>query len=538
MRNFIHKYPWALPVLAALAVHGASLFGAFVYDDVPLIVKHPELSSPGFLHVIWTRDYGFEYSGTAKGLYRPLFMTAVWGLHHVAGPSAFAFHLLSLLLFCLATALVTRTALLYSRESPAPAVIAGIFYGLHPARVETVSLVMSLPDLVVEICALGMVLCLAKPPSPATSRPAWKTAVYCLGLSLTAALTKESAFFVFPALALTTGAYGIFRRLRWGQVLPPLSGLLLGLGLAILPRLQTGVKAPVPLAETLSLAMGRESCTTLQTLVLAAREIVIPSPVVFWRNLEMPGSVTASLTLVAILVLAGLLWTWTVRKGSLLTALLVAWSGINMVNLILLSAGGYPYSQRYLALAPALILVCLGGRYLADIIPRRLRRLSGLGLAAYLTMHGAYALAGTFACWSPLGFFTTMQEANPRDVVPLGAVAQTLDENGAPASLVAARVKEATALNPKHPQVPRLHNLVIKRYLRDGSFAEALRFADWSLARFPADYDILVLKSVALAYLGRNTEAIAAVDRAIKKNPDNQSYHTIRSQIMARTPAP
>lgn len=520
-------------MVTALAIHFSSIFGSFVCDDIPLIAEHSGISSSGSLLKAWSRDYGQEFAGESRGFYRPLFVTGVFLVHAVAGPSPIAFHIVSLAILCAATFLVTRIVSTGLQALAGLAIIAGMFYAVHPARVETVSLIMSLPDLMVEVFAMGAVLFLLRSPAIST----WRASTFCFWLALLAALTKESAYLVFPALAVTAAACpvsdGASRR---APALLPALAIGLALGLGFLCRHLAGVRSPVPMAETLACLVGRGAMPALQTIGLAAKNVLLPGPVVFWWQPAGQESFVALAAIAIILFSMGCMWLLFLRRHKLLYAMLIAWVAVNIVNLMLLTVGGYPYSQRYLALAPAVVLLFAGCWRLVQPLAVRttgkpVQRLAWLCIAVYLACHGAFAVTGTFTCRNQLGFFLAMHKANPRDVVPLGAVAQTLNKNGAPAAEVEALVRKATSLDSTHPQIPLLHNMVLKRHMDERLFQEALQFADWSLSLLPADADKTAFKAVALASLDRYPEALVSIDLAISAHPDNKVYRQLRTQI-------
>jgi hypothetical protein len=517
------------------AVHLPCLFGAFVYDDVKLIPEHQLIASEGFATQIWSRDYGLEFRDTPLGFYRPLFMSIVWLIHTLAGPNAIAFHLFSLGIFCLATYLVTRLALTITPRSPLLAIAVGTLYALHPARVETVSLVMSLPDLIVEICALGLLLQMvgSKPLAP------WRALGSGVILATIAGLSKESTFFIFPALALTAIAHALLRKrfrtsaLSWLGV-----GALLGLLPALLLRAHAGIQAPTSFPTMLVAMWGERARPVLGTLAHACKEIILPGPVVFWRLLpSAPVSVAATLALALLFILCALLWLGALRNKEPILPLLAAWLGANLVTLSMLGANSYAYSQRYLTVAPALLLLGIGGRLLARrLASPHLKQAALLALVLYLSLHGFFTFTGSLTCQSQTRFFIAMRDANPTDVIPWGAVAESFNREQRPAHEVEACIRKATELDPTHPQISPLHDMLIKRHLDDQSFGEALRIVDEACQRFPADSDKMVLRSVALASLGRFEEALAQIDAAIAAAPDNSAYQTLRKQITANAP--
>jgi tetratricopeptide (TPR) repeat protein len=139
---------WLYPLIAALAtaaVFAPAVHGGFInWDDPAIVVNNPHLMGLSADSLTWM------FSGSLLGHYHPLTWLslaldrAVWGL------DPFGFHLTSLLLHALNTGLLVHLLFRLLRlslrgstsASPAltgaAALIAGLFYGLHPLRVESV----------------------------------------------------------------------------------------------------------------------------------------------------------------------------------------------------------------------------------------------------------------------------------------------------------------------------------------------------------------------------------------------------------------
>ena len=123
-------------------------------------------------------------------------------------------------------------------------------------------------------------------------------------------------------------------------------------------------------------------------------------------------------------------------------------------------------------------------------------------------------------------------------MLAVGGLAELRDAQGGPAEEIEVLVRDATDVDRRHEQVPRLHNLLIKRYLSDGRYADALRCADWSLSIWPDDWDKMALRAVALSGLGRREAALAALDAALAAQPDNAAYRQLRREIASTNACP
>ena len=316
--------------------------------------------------------------------------------------------------------------------------------------------------------------------------------------------------------------------------------LLFGLAAAGAVRVLGQVHASVPLTAIPRHLLAHESTRALVNVAMAVRDLVVPGPVVFWRLLPAGASVASASLLAVFLLCIGWLWARFIRGERLAGALLTAWFGASLASLVVLSAGAYAYSERYVAAAPAIIGLCAAvaaaqRTLLGRVSPDRaaaVRRIAGMAVVAYVSVHAGFAVAGTAQCRNPRTFFSAMAAANPTDVIPLCAWAETLNEWGT-AEEMELTVSRVTALDARHSKVPLLHNLLVKRYLNDGRYRDALRCADRSIEIYPGDPDKLALRAAAQAYLGNPDGAIQSIRQAIRAAPGNAAYRTLEAQIEA-----
>jgi tetratricopeptide (TPR) repeat protein len=365
-----------------------------------------------------------------------------------------------------------------------------------------------------------------------------------LCVSTVAAFTKESAFFIIPALALATLIFRFYQKEPLKTALPPLA-LTAGLLPALLMRAALNIHASPGVVTALRQLPRCGSHGALHNLVMMAYGYLIPSPVVFRHAPHEGGSLSAfaAIIIIALLITAAVLLL--IYKKHLAAALLTAWIAAGIALITLVAASGAAYSQRYLTTAPALILLVYG---LSAVIRRLYSHLpqnasgrvyfAGM-VTAFVTVliiaYAAFAFSGTATCRNPVSFFSGMQKSAPNDIIAIGALAESLCEADADGAEIEKQVHRATMLNHRHPQVTLLHNLVIKHYLGRADFTNALNFCDWSLSLFPEDADKIALRAVALAELKRYPEALNAIENAITRNPENPAYLTLRGQIRANS---
>jgi tetratricopeptide (TPR) repeat protein len=133
-RKFLIYWPVIIVVLI-LAVYGNTLHHGFVWDDTDIIVDHPLL---GDLHNIPKLFLSEDIADVPTGYYRPVtylsfaLERAVWGVNPIG------YNITNLLLYILVALLFNRLVLA-TFKSESLALIAAMFFALHPIAGETVN---------------------------------------------------------------------------------------------------------------------------------------------------------------------------------------------------------------------------------------------------------------------------------------------------------------------------------------------------------------------------------------------------------------
>lgn len=245
-----------LSAALAFAAYAPSLSGAFLRDDLIYIVGNETLRDPslwpGFFY---DKTALLAHSSMAQEAYRPLAGLLYALLYSLAGLRPFWYHLLNSLLHAFNTAWIYLLALRLLRvprtgggpEAPEPdgraialAWSAALLFCLHPAQVESVAYIGSLPTVLsFFFCLAALLLYLpGASGSPESMRGAGSVAAFAMGL-----LSKESAAafpIVLAAYDLTLRPGGDAGRAapRWKAWLPywTLSAAYLGIRHLVLGR--------------------------------------------------------------------------------------------------------------------------------------------------------------------------------------------------------------------------------------------------------------------------------------------------------------
>jgi protein O-mannosyl-transferase len=190
-----------LAIVAALPYLN-SLTNGFVYDDATQVLNNPYLRSFHYIPEILAGS-AWSYLGGADAVtnyYRPLMSLGYLLCFQTFGPSAFAFHCVSLGLHLAVVLLVFKLSeqMFHDRGL---AIAAALLFALHPIHTESVDWIAAVTDLELSffyLLAFWLYLRLP-PPSASGLRRAGAQAALVVSLAF-AMLSKEQAL-TFPVLA-------------------------------------------------------------------------------------------------------------------------------------------------------------------------------------------------------------------------------------------------------------------------------------------------------------------------------------------------
>jgi protein O-mannosyl-transferase len=132
-----------------------TLTGAFLYDDLPVIVQNPRLHGLSRVGEIWTHGYWPDRPGLT--LYRPLTQT-VWSfVWSVGGGQPWPFHVLNLFLGAAVVVLIYRV-LLDLRVGPAVSFVAALIFAVLPIHTEATATIVGGNELLAASLGLPAVL--------------------------------------------------------------------------------------------------------------------------------------------------------------------------------------------------------------------------------------------------------------------------------------------------------------------------------------------------------------------------------------------
>jgi tetratricopeptide (TPR) repeat protein len=199
--NWPEIWPYLLLSFLAFGVYIKTLDNGFVWDDSALLLTNPLVIDVHKIPEIFSQGgwvLGREEEQGRTNYYRPLQILAYMAVYHLAGFSAFAFHLMMVLLHTANTLLVfylsCRLFRGFSRPRDAALVAAAIF-ALHPIHTEAVNWV-TVPDALLTLIGLLMFVQFVRRNG---SPKGWQIAPYG-ALFFASLLTKETGVMLLPLL--------------------------------------------------------------------------------------------------------------------------------------------------------------------------------------------------------------------------------------------------------------------------------------------------------------------------------------------------
>jgi protein O-mannosyl-transferase len=337
----------------AFAVYANSLASGFITDDQFQILNNPVVTGAQNLGSAFGSGV-WAFLGYRGNYFRPL-QFAIYGLIYRAfGPSAFAFHLLMVLLHAVNTALVYSLARrLFARRPPAAAWVAAALFALHPIHTEAVNWIAALPDVLVTSFALAGLLAFA---AQEAAPNAWQRVLHC-AIYFAALLTKETGV-VLPAL------YAGYQWLRVKRENVPMYAGMAGAFALYLALRINALGGFAPAQHTFFQLSGMEFA--MSAVALLARyfaALVWPLGLNFFHVFHATKGASWQL-MVSLAALAALAWA-AVRFGS--RDRVAVFAGLWMVFSIapaldITGVGQNVFAERYLYL-PSVGFVILAGLF-------------------------------------------------------------------------------------------------------------------------------------------------------------------------------
>jgi tetratricopeptide (TPR) repeat protein len=391
--------------------------------------------------------------------------------------------------------------------------VAGLLYGVHPLRVESVAWVTERKDVLNGFFSLGAILCYLKyaKKQQAGDRPKGRVFYLASIVLFTLSLMAKSISVVMPALLLVIDWYPL-RRMQHGtmrQVLlekiPFIALSCLMIGITFLTAAQSAYLASYeafPLGERLRVSGNAlwEYCRLMVLPVSISPYHIIPDP--------LPASYAVMAAVMAVCCIAVLA---CVRRLPWLTA-----SGLLFILpllpvLALFQNGGQSFADRFTylpAIAPSIAVAICTGRLWNSLAARQKRILVAV-TAGYLVMFGVVTVRSIGIWNSPETFWTRVVEMQPTGVSYFERGKFYHGSGNYPAAVADYTAAIRTAGNTWRPYLYNLYAFRGAAQLAAGHYREAIADLTTAISRYPAP---IYYKFRGAAYQALHQEAQAADD--------------------------
>jgi tetratricopeptide (TPR) repeat protein len=525
-------------ILAATCLcYMGTLQFAFVYDDVPQIVKNPRIQSVHFLPEYFVKHVWAQDPGQPQNLYRPLFLAWLLANFKSFGLQARYWHVTASVLHLLMVFLVYFLARRLLAGKPLGVLVAVALFAAHPSHVEAVAWISGATEPLFGIFFVGSLLCYLKGRDQQQVRIYWTTA--SLLLAACAVLTKETAV-VLPAVIL---CYEWFlgsdrvdpaevrqrsRLLKLACVLAPYA-VLLGAYFALRFTALHGV------AHSISDVPVWKSILSLPWLIyFYLSQLLVPTGFGPYYDADYASGFNV---VVPILVLAGIaagIWWWCKKAKTRLPFFLASWFLLTLAPALALFIVIWHYDNvhdRYLYL-PSVAAAILVGHVIATVAeklaaPRKIWVWGASFAVLALLFVASYRQA--FYWKDNLALYTRGIKVAPHNIVAKLNLAGTLFENQYYDDALSVS-RQALQIDPNSRVA--LTDVAQALYFR-GDYAGSENYYARALALGPPSVDQVYYLSLAKIKMGRYAEALFLLQKGISYWPDAPGYHAAMGQALA-----
>jgi len=522
----------AVVMAMTILVFLPAIFGGFVnYDDNRFVVDNP-----GIKTLDWAMIVSALTSQFSNDYWTPLTWISFAVDYHIWGLNPFGYHLVNILLHGINAGLVVLVADLLLRRSgwgrsladgegrvgqslpyPVILVLIGLFWSIHPLRVESVAWIAERKDVLYGMFSLSAVYAYLCYVAVCQERSAKGRGYYALSLLLFAlALMAKPTSVIVPMLLVVADRYP-FDRLRRGAIVRVLGEKVPYIILAALATFMTVSTMTItsPMYSYSQFPFGQRVLVAGYAIFEFCRLLIYPVDIHLFNSiasvLAMPVPAMAR---TAVVIAATVLIFYLGRQRKWLPAAWLAFLIPLIPTLPFFQVGvdvSYSTRHSYLAMVvPSMVLVCLCaegyGRFSSAAGQRLPRYLLAVATAVLLCL----CIAGTeqlIATWKNSGTLWT----RVIQIQPIGRAysyrafyyLETGQYLAAAADFIVAGQRAEEAGNPAHFSYFALAG---DAYNRAGSYEDAVAAFSAAIARQPLP-NFFYHRGLALQALGRVQEA-------------------------------
>ena len=295
LRVATSRWAWVVVLAAAIVPYLNALDGGFHYDDEHALLRNSHLRHLSSIPAFFLDSATFSAEPN-MAMYRPLLQTS-FALNYAASAyQAVSWHVVNVLLHALAAMGVF--ALFRLLVAPAPALVAGLLFALHPAQSQAVNYLSSRSETMCMALVLWALVLLQ------SRRGTWSVVVYGAAL-----LTKSAAVALLP-LALLLSWLRPKGDHAWRPLVPHgvvTAGYLLLISVeGFLPR---------SLAQDVR-PQSEQIWTQLKAILYYLQLVIMPHGLSIEHDFTIATSLREAPVLLAAMVLLSLLWLILGALGS------------------------------------------------------------------------------------------------------------------------------------------------------------------------------------------------------------------------------
>jgi hypothetical protein len=521
----VRRIHLAAVILLSVVVVGSAVTNGFALDDVHIIFENARVHSLSSFWELFGQTYWPPKEGAS--LYRPLTMLAFALQWTTGNGSPIAFHIFSSILYAgTCAAFYTLARELASRRV---ALIAALFFAVHPVHVEVFANVVGQAELWVALLAFAATTVFLRARKRGT--PTTRDIVIITVLYFAACMFKEHAI-VLPALLAAAELFVArfeVQPKRTREIVPLLLALL-AVGILFV-AIRTGVAGGIRAGGSNELfrdqSFGVRFLTMLNVIVEWVRLLFWPAQLsadYSYPRTNVATGFTVSM-LPGLLVLAGCVTlAWLKRRTNPLVTFGLLWIVVTLLipsNLVIVT--GFVLAERTLFLASAgvMLLLASGGVYLWESFEFDRRRQLAVAAAGCLAL-----FAGAARSWQrgPVWHDNrTLFEQTVRDVPSSSRAHWMLAEHLSKHSGPRAAIDEmmlAVALGKKNDAT--LLGFAADQLVMAGMYRRASELYLQALRLTPGNSQLRANMSLCLLRLGRIDEARSvamAAPAAVTANP-------------------
>ena len=521
-----------LVAAVAILVYLNSIPNGFVIDDQYQVVENPWLAGPRHLGEIF--DSGvWDFQGRASNYYRPLMYVLYLGVATIAGRTAWAFHLVNVLLHAAVTALVFLLARrLYERDgrrSRWPAVVAALLFAVHPIHTEAVAWVAAVVDLAVAFFGLGALL------TYDLGRTRGSRWFVLTGASVLAGLLfKETAVAIVPLIFAWEWTI-VESRPRSFRALAPAA-----VALTVSSALYVGLRwnalgALIPIAGGAGTGVDGHALAAIALIATHIDKLLLPVGLNVWHVFSPPTSWTSAAAVVDLAVVsaavAAAVWGGRRRRTVAFGGLLMALPLLPTLHFSAITTGvSGAFAERYLYLPSVGFVLVVATVF--DAIRRngpRAHRLAITMLSAVLLAYTGGTVARNLVWKDSLTLWEDAARKSPGSGTALFNYGSALRFRG--------RTEEGEEMIRRGVALaPELVDREIgkgRAFLQHGLLKESILAFHTALYLDPGNPDAYF--GLGLAHEARNepTAAKVAYRRALESRPDHAESHNNLGILLA-----